>query len=108
MATGTIPPMTRQGVRDLDHPKGVTYPMTHQGVRDLDRPMPETGPGVNVGPAERDFSKLGGAVLTGFGLAHGGILGLALAAIGGSLIYRGVTGHCSAYSAAGIDTAHRS
>jgi uncharacterized membrane protein len=84
--------------------------MTHQGVRDLDNP-PRThsnrsgGGQVNVGSTERAFSTLGGAALAGFGLARGDIVGLCLAALGGSLVYRGMTGHCSAYTALGVNTA---
>jgi len=79
------------------------YPMTHQGVRDLDNPIRPTA--VNVGPNERALSALSGAILAGFGLGKGGPMGLLLLATGGALAYRGVTGHCSAYAAAGINTA---
>ena len=61
---------------------------------------------MNVGPTERGLSKLGGAVLAGLGLGRGGLLGLAAAACGAGLLYRGFTGHCYAYQAAGINTAH--
>ncbi len=83
------------------------YPMTHQGVRDLDQqPISPGGGGrVNVGPHERAASTLAGAVLTGLGTSCGSLTGLLLAAAGGALVYRGVTGHCSAYAAAGINTA---
>jgi uncharacterized membrane protein len=80
--------------------------MTHQGVRDLDQPMRPGRTRVNVGETERAFSSIGGAMLAGLGVSCGGLCGLALAAAGASLIYRGQTGHCSLYSAAGIDTAH--
>ncbi|HEX4606752.1 MAG TPA: YgaP-like transmembrane domain [Urbifossiella sp.] len=83
----------------------MTYPMTRQGVRDLDHPMPPAGAGVNLGPAERAASTLGGALLAGLGLGQGGLLGLGLAAAGAALAYRGYSGHCSAYSALGINTA---
>ena len=86
------------------------YPMTHQGVRNLDRPrrdhqLSNRSQQVNVGQTERTVSTIAGAALTGFGLLRGNFWGLLLAAGGASLIYRGLTGHCSAYSAAGIDTA---
>ena len=84
----------------------VTYPTTRQGVRDLDHPIP-LGPGggvVNVGPGERAASALGGALLAGLGIGKGGILGYGLAAVGACLAYRGYTGHCSAYSAMGVNT----
>src|SRR5688572_27503615 len=44
---------------------------------------------VNVGPAERTFSVLGGGALALWGLSRRGIDGLLLAAAGGALIYRG-------------------
>jgi uncharacterized membrane protein len=80
------------------------YQMTHQGVRDLDRPVRPPSR-VNVGPNERAASTVGGAVLAGLGMGRGGLLGLLLAAAGGALVYRGMTGHCSAYAAAGVNTA---
>lgn len=82
------------------------YPMTHQGVRDLDNPLPPSR--INVGPDERAASTLSGAVLAGFGLGGGSPAGLLLAVMGGALAYRGFTGHCPAYAAAGINTARRS
>ena len=39
------------------------------------------------------------------GLSRKSLGGLALAAVGGSLLYRGMTGHCHLYSAMGINTA---
>jgi uncharacterized membrane protein len=83
----------------------VHYPMTHQGVRDLNNPIRPGRSRVNVGPTERAVSNLGGALLAGFGLGRGGVAGLALAAVGGALVYRGATGHCHAYAAAGVSTA---
>jgi len=46
-----------------------------------------------------------GAVLALLGLARRDNLGLLIAGVGGGLIYRGATGHCSMYSALNIDTA---
>jgi uncharacterized membrane protein len=80
------------------------YQMTHQGVRDLNNPL-RGGPKVNVGPIERAASSVGGAVLAGLGLGKGGVAGLLLAAAGAALVYRGQTGHCSLYQAAGVNTA---
>lgn len=83
----------------------MNFTMSRQGVRDLDRPVkPSTG-AVNVGKTERTVSAVGGAALAGVGLARGGLWGLALAAVGGALVYRGATGHCSCYAAAGVNTA---
>ena len=61
---------------------------------------------VNVGETERVVSTVGGAGLALYGLTRGSLGGLAIAAIGGALIYRGATGHCNVYEAANMDTAH--
>jgi len=63
------------------------------------------GLNVNVGKTERTLSGVGGAVAIGYGLTRGTLGGLALAAIGGGLLFRSVTGHCGAYKVLGIDTA---
>jgi hypothetical protein len=60
---------------------------------------------MNVGPVERWFSVFTGAALGAFGLSRGSLGGLALAGLGGALIYRGAAGHCPAYQALGITTA---
>lgn len=60
---------------------------------------------VNVGDVERWASVLGGGALAGYGLGRGGIGGLLLAALGGGLLYRGVTGHCPCYARLGVSTA---
>jgi uncharacterized membrane protein len=63
-------------------------------------------PDVNVGDAERWVSALGGGALAVLGagraLRRGSLAGAALAAVGGLLVYRGVTGHCQLYQALGI------
>src|SRR5262245_36846912 len=59
----------------------------------------------NVGEGERLISLGAGGLLALLGLARGGLRGLALAAIGGSLAYRGYTGYCHAYAALGVNTA---
>ncbi len=59
---------------------------------------------INVGETERWLSVLGGSILGVFGLSRRSLPGLALAAVGGSLIYRGLTGHCHLYEALGLDT----
>jgi len=63
-------------------------------------------PALNVGETERVVSVMGGGVLALIGLARGGLTGSAMALAGGALVYRGVSGHCKAYSALGVDTAH--
>ena len=86
-------------------PGTMNFPMTRQGVRDLDHPARPGAGRVNVGPNERAASTLGGALLAGLGVGRGGLFGLLVAAAGAGLVYRGVTGHCSAYAAAGVSTA---
>jgi uncharacterized membrane protein len=60
---------------------------------------------VNVGDTERWASAAIGGGLAAYGLAQKSLSGLALAAIGGCLAYRGVTGHCELYRELGISTA---
>jgi uncharacterized membrane protein len=65
--------------------------------------------GVNVAAAERWASALGGAALTAYAfrqLKERSPSSAALAAAGTALIYRGATGHCPMYAAAGINTAY--
>ncbi|MGH7277146.1 MAG: SRPBCC family protein [Candidatus Rokuibacteriota bacterium] len=58
---------------------------------------------VNVGLTERWGSVLGGAALALYGITRGTWAGLGLAVLGGTLVYRGTTGHCDMYAALGID-----
>ncbi|MGI9105171.1 MAG: SRPBCC family protein [Pyrinomonadaceae bacterium] len=60
---------------------------------------------VNVGEVERWASAIGGGALAVYGLTRGTYGGVALALLGASLVYRGTTGHCSAYEAMGVNTA---
>jgi uncharacterized membrane protein len=60
---------------------------------------------VNVGRAERWVSAIGGGALALYGLSRRSVGGTALAVAGGSLLHRGVTGHCYAYGALGANTA---
>lgn len=62
-------------------------------------------PRINVHEIERLGSALLGGALTVCGARRGSLPGLLLAAIGGSLVYRGVTGHCMLYQRLGINTA---
>lgn len=62
-------------------------------------------PSVNVGDKERMISLLSGTALGLYCLSRFSLGGLALAAVGGSLIYRGMTGHCSIYQSLDISTA---
>jgi uncharacterized membrane protein len=61
---------------------------------------------VNVGQTERQISAIGGGALALYGLTRGSLGGLLLAGVGGALVYRGVTGHCPAYTATGVNTNH--
>jgi uncharacterized membrane protein len=67
------------------------------------------GGNVNVGETERWASAIGGGALAVYGLTqlikNGSWGGAVLALVGGSLIYRGSSGHCAMYQAAGINTA---
>lgn len=58
----------------------------------------------NVGDRERTISLLAGAGSLLVGLRRGGTHGLLMSALGGYLAYRGVTGHCPAYSYFGMNT----
>jgi len=51
------------------------------------------------------MSMIGGTVLAAYGLLRGSFSGLALAAIGGALIWRGHTGHCEMYHMLGHSSA---
>jgi len=62
----------------------------------------DTSPNVN-GP-ERIASALAGSALVGYGLKQGGVLGAAMSVLGSEMLFRGATGHCHVYDAAGIDT----
>ena len=62
----------------------------------------------NVAEVERWASALGGAALAAYGIKQikqRSVAGAVLAAAGGTLIYRGATGYCPMYAAAGINTA---
>jgi uncharacterized membrane protein len=61
---------------------------------------------VNVSPLERWLSVLGGGALTIYGLRRGKLGGMAATVAGGSLLYRGLSGHCPCYSLLGMSTAH--
>lgn len=58
---------------------------------------------VNVGEKERLVSTIAGGALVVYGLSRMSLGGLVIAAIGGTLGYRGVTGHCDLYERLGID-----
>ena len=59
----------------------------------------------NVGGAERLLSSAAGGALLVSGLRHRSSASIFLGALGGYLVYRGVTGRCEIYSALGMSTA---
>jgi len=81
-----------------------TAQMTAERQRIRESAETTSRPSVNVGEAERWFSLLGGGVLALEGMRRGTLTGAGLAIAGGALVYRGVTGHCSMYSALGMHT----
>jgi hypothetical protein len=76
----------------------MNYPMTRQGVRDLDHPIRPRRR--NIRTHEQSRSTLG-VVRAGSGMRRSGLYGLLLGALGGYLAYRWIAGHCPA----GIKTA---
>jgi uncharacterized membrane protein len=60
---------------------------------------------VNVGQTERWASALAGGALAIYGLTRRTWGGAVLALVGGTLIYRGSTGHCHMYDLLGVNTA---
>jgi len=68
-----------------------------------ERPYPPEA--VNVGDVERWASVASGTALALLGLKQGSLGGYALAALGGCLVYRGASGHCSMYESLGVSTA---
>lgn len=59
----------------------------------------------NVGDAERWASGIGGGALVLWGLRRASLGGLAVAAAGAALAWRGISGWCGLYGALGIDRA---
>ncbi len=68
-------------------------------------PITQSCSSENVGSNERLASVFVGGWLTVSGLLKGSLSGLCRAAMGGSLLYRGVKGHCSLYQVLGVSTA---
>jgi uncharacterized membrane protein len=60
---------------------------------------------VNVNQTERWASALAGGALAIYGLTRRTWGGVVLALVGGTLIYRGSTGHCHMYEMLGVNTA---
>ncbi len=76
------------------------------GSANRNKEMQRSSASQNVGQTERYVSAIGGGALALYGLTRGSLGGIALALIGGSLVYRGTTGHCNVYEAMGVNTAH--
>jgi uncharacterized membrane protein len=66
-------------------------------IERIDTPF-QPHPEQNVQGWERIGSLAGGVLMMGKGLRRGGIFGLVQLAIGGAVLARGITGHCSAKS----------
>ena len=90
-------PRTRQGLRNLDEVPGDILPISGG-------PAPER---VNVSRNERWLSAGLGAALALIGLSRAPLPGLGVAAAGGALMYRGLTGYCPLYQLRRINTAGR-
>lgn len=84
-----------------------TYNSTMSDVLDTQYiSPPATGSShINVGTTERIASLVGGALLTYYGLRKPNVGGMAMAAAGGALLYRGSTGYCPINGSIGRDTA---
>lgn len=68
-------------------------------IERIDTPEPfQPHPDQNVQGRERIGSLAGGVLMMGKGVRRGGFLGLIQLAIGGAVLARGITGHCSAKS----------
>ncbi len=67
----------------------------------------QSGSTTNVGQYERIACAVGGGALAVYGATRGSLGGIALALLGAALVQRGVTGHCSVYSAMDYSTAGR-
>ena len=67
--------------------------------------MTESGKTMNVGDIERVVSGLAGGALVVWGLRRRSLGGLIVAAAGGEMIRRGVSGHCAVYEWLGRNTA---
>ncbi|MGA0558056.1 SRPBCC family protein [Larkinella sp. VNQ87] len=83
-----------------------TAALENSGIEKLE-PAVSGSSVINVGEDERVWSTVGGGMLLTYGLKRGSIGGLLLAAAGGYLVYRGMSGHCPMSEAIGRNTADR-
>jgi len=75
------------------------------GGAPLDLPPNSAAGQINIGTTERTLSALAGGALLAVGLSRRSVPGLVTALIGGSLIYRGITGRCRIYDVLQMSTA---
>src|SRR5690349_8674492 len=76
------------------------------GTRPLSRlaeRLTEVTGGINVGHTERVVSSVAGGALALAGIRMRSLPGAVLAAVGGAMFVRGVTGHCPAYESLGVN-----
>ncbi len=84
-------------------------PLTYQPFQDMpevetsEPPRNPSSDWVNIGHQERNWSIIGGAAILGASLVGRGLTRILGALIGGSLIYRGVSGHCHTYEMLGVN-----
>ena len=89
---------------------GVTHnrmqsPWDIKNPPELMRKAGSHGGTVNVSTPGRIASVVGGGALAAYGLTRGTLAGVGLSILGGTLVYRGVTGHCALLARLGINTA---
>jgi uncharacterized membrane protein len=86
----------------------VSFPQVDQDEKQpttLAATAPQGVQETNVGEDERVMSVAAGAFVTLLGVTRGGLAGLVLTGIGGTIAYRGLTGHCGLYAKLGVNTA---
>lgn len=83
---------------------GAHYPGLMQWQQQRHQQQSCCGMEQNVGSSERIVSTGLGGLLVANGILRGRLPGLLMTAIGGALIYRGVTGFCGLYQQLGINT----
>jgi uncharacterized membrane protein len=67
----------------------------------------EYEPVINVGQTERLLTGAGAIGLAAYGYKRGDLLGVAVAALGGVLFHRAISGHCALYARMGYSTAEK-
>lgn len=80
--------------------------MHHNDKNTLGRSLSDflTDTSTNLGAAERLVSSLAGGAMLIYGLRQRNASGTMLSLLGGGMLFRGTTGHCHVYDAAGINT----